>query len=69
MNKTQILEFLEKNQGWVLQWCHGVRGSWWWLRNGENSSETLKVNGNSALAATKELRRISGDWRKTTYAP
>lgn len=68
MTKREILEYLEQNNGWVLQYCLGTRDGWWWLRKNRNSSETISVNGNSARAAAKSLKCVHSDWRETTYA-
>ena len=69
MNKDAIIDFLQKNPGWILQFCHGIGGNgWWWLINMNGLSETIEVDGRSAKAARNMLRLI-GPYRfgETNY--
>ncbi len=69
MKKQEIVDYLKENKDWVLQYCGGIGGdSWWWLRSTKETSKSIKVNGNSASAASKSLIKISGDWRQTNYS-
>ena len=68
MKKQEIIDFLKTNEDWVLQYCRGIRDDgWWWLRNTKNVIKTIKVNSNSARAASKVLVRLSSDFDHTNY--
>lgn len=60
MNRVEILEFLKNHDDWVLQYNSGVStlNGWWWLRNTKISAEVIDLNGNSARAASKSLKKL-----------
>ena len=59
MKRDEIVQYLKDNPGWVLQHQHGIRGHGrWWLRNMNSTSEVIKVDGRSALAARALLKRV-----------
>ena len=60
MKKKEILEYLQENPGWVLQYCDGIRdGGWWWLRKTSEGAETINLDGRAARAASNDLVRLS----------
>lgn len=71
MRRNDILKFLRKHNGWVLQFCRGctLGSEWWWLRKGTKGTNTIIVNGNSAKSATRSMRFIEclSDDTTTTY--
>lgn len=63
MNKQEIIKYLQDNPGWVLQYQHGINGiGWWWLRDMNQKSNTIDVDGRSANAARAMLQTDGRVW-------
>lgn len=67
MNKSEILELLEKEPSWSLELRRGVRSSWWQMRNSE-TGDIKSVNGSSAKAAAKGLNITGRDLTTVSYS-
>ena len=68
--KGALYEYMREHPELVLQWCSGVRQSWWWLRDGGGKGcETIRVHARAAhaLRRNKLLRRVNNTWDTAEY--
>jgi hypothetical protein len=69
--KGALYEYMDAHPELVLQWHRGIRfNSWWWLRDGQHGSSTIKVHARAAqsLRANKLLKLVHQEWDSETYA-
>lgn len=56
MNKQEIIQYLQENPGWYLQYSHGIRGNGWWQLRENGTANYIPVDGRSAMAARSLLQ-------------
>ena len=68
--KGALFEYMQSHPNMYLEFCSSVRShSWWWVRDRVDSTNTVDVHANAAIALRRQglVKESGGDWCSIKY--